>query len=543
MSKKFIIRDPFALYREGVLKSRGYAAWMSNIYVAAAVSDVLKPCFGPKGMSKLVIDKFSEGVVTSHGAEILEKLDLHHPVAKLLREASKTVDITVGDGTKTTVILIGELLKKAANLATRQLKINTIIKGYLIAYNTALKSLPKSSKALNGLDSNSIRGFVSTILTGRGLGNADYLSELVTQAITAAIRKDDGKRVLDRDSVKIVKKAGGSIMESRVVNGVIIEKGVAHPAMPRVIKNPKIAVLNMALKIDEFKHLQSFKYHIDINKPGSVGQFLREEEELVQSMVEKVLSVGASVVICRKKMGDIAKQLLAKAGVMGISRLLNEKEFTSVAKITGAKIVSSVEDITEEDLGRADLIREERIGTERVLVIEGCNSAGGVTVLLRGFSENVLNDIEHAFKDSITYISSSLEGPAYLPGGGAVEETLAIAIRREALGHVGKEQEAIMAYADALEAVPRLLAENSGHDPVEVLSELRAKHEIGENNYGFDPLSGKVCDTLKSGIVESYRMKEQVLKTTFETAVMLLRVDELVDRRYAKRHEGELGGE
>ncbi len=543
MSKKFIIRDPFALHREGVFKSRGYAAWRSNIYVAEAVSDILKPCFGPKGMSKLVIDKFSEGALTSHGMEILEKLDLHHPVAKLLREASKTVDKTVGDGTKTTIILIGELLKKAADLATRQLKINTIIQGYMIAYNTALKRLRSFSILVNTLDSNSIKKIVSTMFTGRALVNADYFSELATQAINATIRKNGDNRVLDRDAVKIVKKAGGSITESKVLDGVIIEKGVAHPAMPRIIKNPKIAMLNMALKIDEFRHLQPFKYHIDINRPSSVSQFLREEERLIQSMVERVLSVGANVVICRKKMGDVAKQLLAKAGVMGISRLLNEKEFTSVAKITGARIVSTIEDIKEEDLGRAELISEVRIGSERVLAIEGCNNAGGVTVLLRGFSDNVLNDIEHAFKDSITYVSSMFGWPAYLPGGGAVEETLAIAIRKEALGHVGKEQEAILACADALETVPRLLAENSGHDPIEILAELRAKHRKGENHYGFDAISGEVCDTVKSGIIESYRMKEQVLKTTFETAIMLLRVDELVDRRYAKRHEGELGGE
>jgi chaperonin GroEL (HSP60 family) len=543
MSRKFIIRDPFALHREGVLKSRGYAAWRSNIYVAEAISDVLKPCFGPKGMSKLVIDKFTEGTLTSHGAEILEKLDLHHPVARLLSEASKTVDKTVGDGTKTTIILIGELLRKAADLATKQLKVNTIIQGYSIAYNTALKNLRSFSMAVNTVDSNSIKKFVSAMFTARTLGNADHLSELATQAIATTIRKNGDNKVLDRDAVKIVKKAGGSIMESKVLDGVIIEKGVAHPAMPRIIKNPRIAMLNMALKIDEFKHLQPFKYHIDINKSGSINQFLQEEERIVRSMVERVLSVGANVVICRKRMGDVAKQLLAKAGVMGVSRLLNEKEFTSVAKITGARIVSSIDDIREEDLGRAGLIREMQIGSERVLAIEGCNSSGGVTVLLRGFSENVLNDIEHAFKDAITYVSSMLEGPAYLPGGGAVEESLAIAIRKEALEHVGKEQEAIISCADALETIPRLLAENSGHDPLEVLTELRAKHEKGENQYGFDAFTGEVCDMIKLGIVESHRMKEQVLKTAFETAIMLLRVDELVDRRYAKRHEGELGGE
>lgn len=543
MSKKVIIRDPFALHREGVIKSRGHTAWRSNIYVAAAISDMLKACFGPQGMFKLVVDKFGEGSTTSHGAEILEKLDIHHPVAKLLKEAARTVDVTVGDGTKTTIILVGELLKKADELANGKLKVNAIIRGYQIAYKIVLKKLRSISTSVNILDTSTIQRLVSTMYNGRGLYNSDYFSELATQAIWVAITKDGHGKVLDRDAVKIVKKAGGSMTESRVIKGVIIEKSVVHPAMPRTVKNPKIAVLNMALKIDEFKHLQPFKYHIDINMPDSFVQFLKEEERIVQRMVEKVVSVGANVVICRKRMGDVAKQLLARAGVMGISRLLNEKEFTSVAKITGARIISSLDDIRSEDLGRADIIREDRIGDERIIVIEGGNNIRGVTVLLRGFSENVLNDIEHAFRDSIVYITSMLEEPAYLPGGGAVEEALATAIRQEAHIYEGKEQEALYACADCLEVVPRLLAENSGRDPLDTLAELRVRHEKGETTYGFDSSSGKVCDTSQLGIIEVYRMKEQVIKTAFETTIMLMRVDELVDRRYAKRHEGELGGD
>lgn len=544
MSRKYIIRDPLALLREGVIRSRGYAIWRSNLFVAEAIADIVKPCFGPKGYSKLVIDKFSEGTVTNHGAAILEKLDLHHPTAKIIKEAAITVDKTVGDGTKTTTILIGELLKRSAELATMNVKVNTIIQGYMIAYYKALERLQSLSVTFNSIDTVIVKESVKTLFNSRSLSHADHLSQLATQAIMLVINKDGcSSKPLDIDSIRIVRKTGGSFSDSTVLEGVLIKKQVAHPAMPRFIKNAKIAVLNMALKIDEFRHLQPYKYRIDIKDPNSVSQFKMEEAEVVKRMVDKLISSGANVVICRKRIGSVAKQLLARAGVLGISRLLNEKDFMSVAKITGARVVSSLEDLKEEDLGYANVVKEVVIGEERMLVIEGCGKAAGATILLRGFSENLLNDMEHAFKDSITYVSSLLDGSAYLPGGGAVEQALAVAIRGEALKHTGKVQEAILTCADALETIPRLLAENSGYDPIDVITELREKHEKGECYYGFNALNGKVCDTLESKIIESYKMKEQVLKTTFETAITILRIDDLIDRRYAKRHEGELGGD
>lgn len=544
MSKKFIIRDPFALQREGVITVRGYTAWRDNVYAAIYLSEILKPCLGPSGMSKIVIDKQGEGVATNHGFSILDKLDLHHPVAKVLREAAKTVDAAVGDGTKSAIILIGELLRKAVDLTDRQhLRVSTVMEGYLIAYRALLRRLKELCRPFDIFESNNIKNLVSTVIKSRGVTDAEYLSELTSRAINAAIKNSDGKPMLDRDALKIVKKFGKSLSDSVLIQGAVIDKGVAHSAMPKIIKNARIAVLNMALKIDEFRHLQPYKYHIDIKAPAYISQLLSEEEQLIQKIVEKILSVGANVVICRKRIGDTAKQMLANAGIMGISRLLNEEAFQSVAKLTGARIVSSVEDLLESDLGRADIVREDKIGDERVVVIEGCNSSCGVTLLLRGVSENILNNVEHLARDSVNYVSSILEEPAYLPGGGAVEEALAMEAKNVAFSYGGRAQEAIKACADCLEVVPRLLAENAGSDPIDVLSELRAKHAAGQHTYGFDAYSRRVADMLGAGTVESYKVKEQVLKTAFETATMLLRIDEVVDRRYAKRHEGELGGQ
>lgn len=543
MSKGFIIRDPFALHREGVIKSRGYAVWRDNIRVAKYVSEYLKPCLGPKGMSKLVVDKFGETAVTSHGATILDKMDIHHPVAKLLKEASKTVDKTVGDGTKTTIILIGELLSKAESLTAQKLGASRIIQGYSLAYNVAMRRLKEIGKPLSTLEIERIKPFLTSLFISRGLSEAEYLAEIAARAIVASIKKSDGRQAIDKDAIRIVKKIGGTLRDSKVVDGVVINKGVAHPAMPRIVKDAKIAILNMALKIDEFRHLQPFKYHLEIREPNIIGQFLSKEVEIVKEIVDRILKVGANVVICRKRIGDVAKQLLAESGVMGVSRLLNEEEFMSVAKITGARIVADVEDLRAEDLGRASVVREEKIGDSTVITIEGCRNLGGATVLLRGASENVLNEAEHVIADTIRYVSSLLDNPAYLPGGGAVEAALANAINAEAASHGGKEQEAMTAFAKCLEAIPSLIAANSGHDPVDVLTELRAKHADGHHQYGVDPFSGKIVDMFEAGMIESYNVKAQILKTSFETAVALLRIDELVDRRYAKRHRGELGGQ
>ena len=543
MPGKYIIRDPLALHREGVMKSRGLIAWKDNVSVATYISEVVKPCLGPRGMYKLVLDKFGETATTNDGAVILEKMELHHPVAKILRETAKTVETIIGDGTKTTIILIGELLKRAERLIGHKVKVSKIIEGYLTAYNVALKRLREISIPIDRMDNAILKKLILTLFSSRNLDEVNFLADLATEALSYTLKKIDSRNVLDRESIRIVKKVGKSLTESRVIRGVVMDKNIVHLSMPRIIRDAKIAVLNMALKIDEFRHLQPYKYEINIRDPVYLEQFLEEEEKIVRAMVEKIISVGANVVICRKKIGRIASQLLAEAGIIGIGRLLKEEDFNAVAKITGASIVSDLNDLKEEDLGRASIVREEKFGDKSVVIIEGCNNFEGVTLLLRAGLENLLNEAEHAINDAIRYIISLLEEPAYAPAGGAVEEALAIAIRNESTKYSGKEQIAMHAFANALESIPRLLISNAGYDPADILPELRFKHLNGEHYYGIDPYSGKVVDMIRNNTIESYKAKEQVLKTSFETATLLLRVDEVIDRRYAKRHEGELGGQ
>ncbi len=543
MSRSYIIRDPLALHREGVYRSRGINTWKDNIHVAEHISEMLKPCLGPRGMYKLIINKFGDTVVTKDGAVILDKMDLHHPVGKILRDSAKTIEKTVGDGAKTAVIIIGELLRRAERLSDMKIKVSKIIEGYSIAYNIALKQLEQNKIEIRNMQSDTLKKLFLTFLFSRNIDNAQHLAELTSEAFIHNIKTLDTRTFFEGDNIVITKKFGKSLDDSKLINGVIINKRIAHPSMPRVVKNAKIALLNLALKIDEFRHLQPYKYHITIKNPKDLETFLETEEEVVGEMVRKIVAVGANVVICRKKIDPTAGQLLADKGVMAIGRVLKEEDFKAIAAITGARIVSSLDDLRVDDLGSADVVRVEKYGDEEVVVIEGCKNRSGYTILLRGESERLLDEAEHAIQDALRCMSLLVEKPALVAGGGAIEEELAIVIRNESLKYPGKEQIAMHAFANSIEKITQLLISNGGQDPHKVLSELRAKHLNGESYYGFDQYSGRVANMIELSILEPYKVKEQVLKTAFETAVMLLRVDDVVDRRYAKRHAGELGGQ
>jgi chaperonin GroEL (HSP60 family) len=494
-------------------------------------------------MYKLVINKFGDIVTTKDAAVILDKMELHHPVGKILRDAAKTIEKNVGDGAKTAIILIGELLRRAERLANLKIKVSKIIEGYSIAYNVALKQLEQSKIEIRNIQSDTLKKIFLTFFQSRNIDSAPHLAELTAEAAIHNIKTLDTRRFFERDNIVVTKKLGKSLGDSKLINGVIINKKIAHPSMPRVVKNAKIALLQMALKIDEFRHLQPYKYHITIKDPEDLETFLATEEEIVREMVKKIVAVGANLVICRKKIGPTASQLLADNGVMAISRVLREEDFKAIAAITGARVVSSLDDLGTDDLGSADVVRVEKYGDEEVIVIEGCKKRGGYTILLRGESERLLEEAEHAIQDALRCMSLLVENPALVAGGGAIEEELAIAIRNESLKYPGKEQIAMHAFANSIEKITQLLISNVGQDPLMVLPELRAKHLNGEHYYGFDQSSGRAANMVELSILEPYKVKEQVLKTAFETAVMLLRIDDVVDRRHAKRHAGELGGQ
>jgi len=538
--RSYIIRDPFLLHREGVLRSRGEKAREGNIEVAKTMAEFLRSSLGPMGMSKLMINKFGDTAVTRDGAVILDMMDVYHPIAKFLKEAAKSVESTVGDGTKTTIILVGELVKRAERLLQSRIQPGVIVSGYKKACEIALGHLKKLSKPFSINDPELMRRIIKNMIGTRGIeGAIDHLTNLIIKAINVVIEFRNGKAIIDRGLVHIVKKPGKDILESELIKGVVIDKRLAHPMMPKKVVNARIAVLDMALKVDPFKHLQPYKREIHIGGNELVKRFIDEEDEIEKDFVRLIVSTGANVVVCRKRIGRVAKHEFAKAGVMAVERLLKDERIEPVVRATGAMRVANLQDLREGDLGHADLVEERKFGKDRMVVIEGGKASKVATILLRG-DPHQADEAERAIKDAVAMISNLVNEPAYVPGGGAVEEALSIAVRNESLKYPGKEQIAMQAFANSLEVIPILLARNSGLDPTDIITELRAKHVGGMYEYGIDVFSKDIVNVIEAGLIEPLVVKEQVLKTCTEVASTIIRIDDVIDRRYAKRHRGEM---
>jgi chaperonin GroEL (HSP60 family) len=370
-------------------------------------------------------------------------------------------------------------------------------------------------------------------------GAVDHLTDLVIEAINVVREFRDGRAIIDRGLIHIVKKTGKDILESELIRGVVVDKRLAHPMMPKRVVGARVAVLDMALKVDPFKHLQPYKREIHVGKNELVKRFIEEEDELEKDFVKRIVSAGANVVICRKRIGRIAKHEFAKAGVMAVERLLKDERIEPVVRATDAMRIANLHDLREEDLGRADLVEERKIGGGRMVVIEGGKASKAATILLRG-DPHQADEAERAIKDAVAMISNLVDEPAYVPGGGAVEEALSVTIRNESLKYLGKEQIAMQAFANSLEAIPILLARNSGLDPTDIITELRAKHVEGMCEYGIGVYSKSVVNAIEAGLIDPLVVKEQILKTCTEVASTIIRIDDMIDRRYAKRHRGEM---
>jgi len=538
--RSYIIRDPFLLYREGVRESRRERAREGNIEIVKSMAEFLKSSLGPMGMSKLMINKFGDTAVTRDGAVILDMMDVYHPVAKFLKEAAKSVESAVGDGTKTAIILIGELVKRAERLMESGIRPGTIISGYKRACEIALSSLISLSRPFDLNNDELMKSIIRNMLRTRGIDVAvDHLSDLIIKAVNAAIEFRDGKVIIDRDVIQVVKKPGRGILESELIMGVVLDRGLAHPMMPKRMLNARVALLDMALKVDPFKHLQPYKREIHIANDELVKKFIREEDEIEKELVNRIISIGANVVICRRRIGDVAKYELAKAGAMAVERLLKDERIELIVRATGAMRIANLQDLRGDDLGHADLVEERKIGGDRILVIEGGRSSKIATILLRG-DPSQADEVERAIKDSVAMISALAAKPAYVPGGGAIEEALSIVLRNESLKYPGREQIAIQAFANSLEVIPILLARNSGLDPTTILTDLRAKHVNGMWEYGIDAFSKRIVNVIEVGLIEPLAVKEQILKTCTEVASSIIRIDYVVDRRYAKKHRGEM---
>ncbi|MEM4969237.1 MAG: thermosome subunit beta [Nitrososphaerota archaeon] len=531
--------QPVIILKEGTTRTRGRAAQKNNIAAAKIIAEIVKTTLGPKGMDKILVDSIGDVVVTNDGATILDKMDVEHPAAKMIVEVAKTQDKMVGDGTTTAVILAGELLKHAEELIEQKIHPSTVISGYKKALDVALEYLKNIAKPVKLEDKETLKKIVMTALGSKSLGFAtEHIADLAIDAVLRVVEERNGKLVADKDSIQIVKKIGKSLLESQLIHGIIVDKEVVHPAMPKRVVNAKIALINAPFEIEKTE----FSAEIRIRDPLKIKQFLDEEARILKEMVDKVVSIGANVVFCQKGIDDVAQFFLAKAGILAVRRV-KSSDMEKLAKATGARIVTNFEDLSEKDLGRAGLVEEVKVGEDKMVFVQECQNPKAVSILIRAGLERQLDEAERAFNDAIMNMITLIDNMKYVPGGGAVEEALSLKIRKEATKYPGREQLAMMAFAEALEAIPRTLAENAGLDPVEIITELRSKHEKDGIGYGVNVFSGKIVDMFAEGVIEPVKVKEQALKSSFEAAAMILRIDDVIAASRKKEGKEKKGKE
>lgn len=518
------VGQPVLILKEGTSRTRGRTAQRNNIAAAKIIAEMVKTTLGPKGMDKILVDSIGDVVVTNDGATILDKMDVEHPAAKMLIEVAKAQDTSVGDGTTTVVILTGELLKRAEDLIEQKIHPSTVITGYRRALDIALQTLSKIAKPIELDDKATLKKIVNTSLGSKSLGFAsDHIADLAINAVLNVIEERDGKPYADKDHIQIIKKMGKSLLESELINGVIIDKEVVHPAMPKRVVNAKIALINAPFEIEKTE----FSAEIRIRDPLKIKEFLDEETKILKEMVDKVVKIGANVVFCQKGIDDIAQFFLAKAGILAVRRV-KSSDMEKLAKATGGRIVTNFEDLSEKDLGSAGLVEEKKVGEDKMVFVRECKNPKAVSILIRAGLERQLDEAERALNDAIMNLISLIRDLKYVPGGGATEMALASMIRKEAPKYPGREQLAMIAFAESLEMIPRTLAENAGLEPVEILTELRTKHEKGDHGYGVEVISGKVQNMFDAGIIEPIKVKEQILKSAFEASAMILRIDDVI---------------
>jgi thermosome len=516
--------QPILILPEGSLRSTGRDAQKNNIAAARAVADAVRSTLGPKGMDKMLVDSIGDVVITNDGVTILEEMEVEHPAAKMMVEVAKTQNEEVGDGTTTSVIIAGELLKKAEELLDQEIHPTVITRGFKLAKEEALKILEEIAKSISIDDTDSLMKIAITSMSGKSVERASpKLAELVVQAVKEVAKKVDGKIEIDIDDIKREKKHGGSTEDTELIRGIVIDKEVVHPAMPKKIEDARIALLDVALEVKE----PETDAQIRITSPEQMQAFLDQEQRMLRSMVEKITRTNATVVLCQKGIDDIAQHYLAKKGILACRRV-KQSDMEKLAKATGGKVVSNLDDFSADDLGFAKLVEEKKIAGESMTFVRDCKDPKAVTILVRGSTEHVVDEIDRSIEDAIGAVASALDVGKIVAGAGAPEAEVAKRVRKFAEKFSGREQLAILAFADAMEVIPRSLAENGGLDPIDTLVELRAAHEQGKISSGVCLYDGKIADAFEMGVIEPVKVKTQAIKSAAEAAEMILRIDDVI---------------
>ncbi len=516
--------QPILILPEGAMRTTGRDAQKNNIVAAKAVADAVRTTLGPKGMDKMLVDSIGDIVITNDGVTILEEMEIEHPAAKMMVEVAKTQNEEVGDGTTTSVILAGELLKKAEELLEQEIHPTVITKGFKIAKEEALKVLEEIAKPVSVNDTDVLKKIAITSMSGKSVERASpRLAQLVVDAVKTVAETRDGKVVVDSDNIKREKKHGGGSEDTELVRGIVIDKEVVHPAMPKAVNDAKIALLDVALEVKETET----DAEIRITSPDQMQAFIEQEQKMLKDMVDKVVASGATVLICQKGIDDIAQHYLAKKKIM-VCRRAKKSDMEALSKATGGRIVSNLEDLSPEDLGYAKVVEEKKVAGESMTFIRDCKDPKAVTLLVRGSTDHVVDEVDRSVEDAIGAVGSAVEVGKVVPGAGAPEAEVAKRLRKFAEQFSGREQLAIKAFADAMEIVPRSLAENAGLDPIDILVALRAAHDQGKISYGVGVFDGDVVDAFENGVIEPLEVKTQAIKSASEAAEMILRIDDVI---------------
>ena len=516
---------PVLVLKEGSDRTRGRDALHGNITAIKVVAESVRSALGPKGMDKMLVDSFGDVTITSDGRTILDEMDIQHPAAKMLVEVAKAQDNEAGDGTTSAVIIAGELLSKAEELVEKGVHPTVVIEGYKKAAEKSLETLDKLAMSIDlktgkeYLKKAAITAMASKLVAD----HKEYLADLVVKAMMAVAEKQGDVYKVDVDDVRIEKKPGESIGDTKLINGIVLDKEVVQSGMPKRVENAKIALLDTSLEIEKTE----FDAKISIEKPEEIEAFLNQEELMLKAMVDKIVGAGANVVICQKGIDDMVQHFLSRKGILAVRRA-KKSDIEMLAKATGGKIVTKLDDIKASDLGYAALIEERKIGDDKMTFVEGCKHPKAVTLLIRGGTQRMIAEAERSIHDALCVIKDVLQEPRMVAGGGAPELEMANVLKSYADTLPGREQLAVRVYAEALETIPVTLAENAGLDPIDVLSELRSRHEKGEKWAGLEVLSGKVQDMSKVGVFEPITVKKQIIKSATEAATIILKIDDMI---------------
>jgi thermosome len=520
----YLANQQILILKEGSSRNRGKDAQRGNISAARIVSEVVKTTLGPRGMDKMMVDSLGDVTITSDGATVLDELDVQHPAAKMLVEVAKTQDDEVGDGTTTSVVLAGELLKRAEFLLDQGLHPTVINAGYKKAGEKAREILNEISKTVDLKDTETLRRVAITAMRGKSLGGAtEHFAKIAVQAVNQVIEKRGDSFVADIDNIQLVKKEGKSLMDTELVNGVIIDKEVVHPGMPKRMQKARIALLDTAMEIEKTE----FSAEIKISNPQQMQSFLDEETKLMKDMVDKVAEAGANVVLCQKGIDEVAQSFMAKQGILA-ARRIKKSDIEKLSRATGGRIVTNLEDLRASDLGNAGLVEERKIGDDKMIFVEDAKDPKSVSILIRAGLERMVDEAERSLKDALSVVIDVVKKNKIVAGGGAVETELAKRIRDYATKIGGREQLAVEAFADSMEAIPRTLSENAGLDQVDILVALRAAHEAKGLWSGINVYTGEIVDMMKEGVLEPVKVKEHAIGSAVEVASMILRIDDVI---------------